>query len=294
MTQLNIAHEELHELIAQMEQSLYNHQQWFNALIRTLICHLPADQHDLGLKAHKACRFGQWYYMQSPKNLHTHPGFIAIGKEHQRMHQLAATLLRENEKNAVTPLDYDNFANVLERMRLETFTLKREFEDLLYNNDPLTLTISRVNMLPILRDQHEFVKREQQKCCLIMIDLDNFKLINDKYGHAAGDKVLAASAQYIKNHLRSYEKIFRYGGEEFIICMQNTELAEGYNIVERLRTGLAAMPIDIGLKKPIQITASFGLTLLDPTIPVEQSIDRADIAMYRAKSAGRNCAVTWE
>ncbi|MBY0544622.1 MAG: diguanylate cyclase [Gammaproteobacteria bacterium] len=294
MSLLNLAHEELHGLVAQLEQSLYNHQQWHNALIRTLICRLPADQHDINAKAHRSCRFGQWYYQLAPNSLQTHPGFIALGKEHQHMHKLAAKLLVMNETSTISPHDYDNFANVLERMRLETFTLKRELEDLLYNSDPLTRTINRVNMLPILREQHTLVTRNAQTCCIVMMDLDHFKKFNDDYGHLVGDKVLAAFAQYIIEHLRPYDKVFRYGGEEFLICMQHTELSNAFDIVERLRTGLEKNQIKQENGKTLSITASFGLTQLDPTVPVEQSIDRADKAMYLAKNEGRNRTIIWQ
>ncbi len=294
MSLLNLPYDEIRGLIGPLDQALYNHQQWSNSLVRTLICRLPADQHDLSAKSYKECRFGQWYYNHAPQNLHTHQGFIAIGKEHQHMHQLATELLIANTKTTISPYDYDNFASVLERMRLEIFTMKRELEDLLYNCDPLTRAINRVNMLPILREQQDSVKRDSQACCIAMMDLDHFKKINDEYGHAAGDKVLTGSVQYIIENLRPYEKVFRYGGEEFIICMQRTELTTGHEIVERLRKGLAKIKIDIGNGKHIQTTASFGVTLLDPNIPVEQSIDRADKAMYFAKTAGRNKTITWE
>lgn len=294
MSLLNTKHEELRGLLAPLEQSLYNHQQWFYSLIRTLICRLPADKHDISPRAHKECRFGQWYYNQASENLHSHPGFIAIGKEHQHMHQIAAQLLATNTIATIQPHDYDNFANVLERLRLEIFALKRELEDLLYNCDPLTNAINRVNMLPILREQQELAKRDVQSCCIAMMDLDHFKKVNDSYGHAAGDKVLAASVHYIIENIRPYDKVFRYGGEEFLICMQHTELLAGLDIIERLRNELSKTAINIENETMLYITASFGVTLLDPTVPVEQSIDRADKAMYLAKVNGRNRALIWE
>jgi diguanylate cyclase (GGDEF)-like protein len=127
-----------------------------------------------------------------------------------------------------------------------------------------------------------------------MMDLDNFKAVNDRYGHPAGDQVLAASVQYLIKHLRPYDKVFRYGGEEFLLCMPYTELMPCHDRVKELNEGLAALEIEIGEKEPVHIFASFGITLLDPDIPVEKSIDRADKALYAAKAAGRNCVRIWD
>ncbi|MBZ5700236.1 MAG: diguanylate cyclase [Acidobacteriia bacterium] len=294
MSQLNATRGELQEIISQLQQAIYNHQQWHDALVRTLVCRLPGDRHDMSPKAHRECRFGQWYYTQASEKLQRHSGFVAIGEAHLSMHQLAARLLVAASSETPLPAhDYDSFANALERMRLEIFALEREVESSLYNRDALTGALNRVGVLETLREQQEMVKRQVQTCCIAMMDLDNFKNVNDLYGHRIGDQVLTVATRYVMEHLRPYDKVFRYGGEEFVLCLQHIELTPAYDIVERVRKGLAATPIDIGLKEPIHFTASFGVVLLDPELPVEQSIDRADKAMYAAKCTGRNCVRMW-
>lgn len=290
----NISHDELLKIIVQLEQSLYHHQQWYNLLIRTLICKLSIDKHDIDPEAYKECRFGQWYYGEAPPSLRDHPGFIALGLEHHRMHQLAASLLNSMHlEKTILPYEYDHFANALERVRLEIHTLKRELETLLYNRDPLTGAINRLNMLPILREEQAMAQREVYSCVLAMVDIDLFKQINDTYGHHTGDKSLIFVAQYLINNLRPYDKIFRYGGEEFLLCLQNIELMESFNLLERVRTGLAESNPDLGLEKPLRITISCGIASLDPYSPIEQSIARADKAMYVAKTQGRNRTQVW-
>ncbi|ARU32184.1 GGDEF domain-containing protein [Sulfuriferula sp. AH1] len=211
------------------------------------------------------------------------------------MHRLAAKLLQTVASGSmILPLDYDSFVNALERLRLQLFTLKRELEDLLYNLDPLTGANNRIGMLTKLREQQDLVRRHVQSSCIAMMDIDHFKAINDTYGHSIGDTVLAASARNVMEHLRPYDKLFRYGGEEFLLCMQNADVDLGYEVVERVRQGLAANHIDYGGKKPLQITMSFGIALLDAEVTVEQSIEHADKAMYAAKLAGRNCTRIWD
>ncbi|OIR03307.1 diguanylate cyclase YdeH [mine drainage metagenome] len=290
-----VTRDELQSIIAQLKESLYNHQQWHGTLIRTLVCKLPGDKHDTNDTAHMECRFGQWYYSNAPEKLRKHPGFIALGDEHQRLHHMARLLLiAADAGNPIATLDFDNFANALERLRLEIFALERELENSLFNHDSLTGAITRFGILPTLREQQELVRRHAQLCYIAMMDLDNFKAVNDLHGHAAGDTVLAASVRYLIKHLRPYDKVFRYGGEEFLLCMPYTELTSGHGRVRELNEGLAAMEIDIGKEEPIRITASFGLALLDPDVPVEKSIDRADKALFAAKSAGRNCVLIWD
>ena len=294
MALTNITREELQNILTHLEQATYNHTQWHNTLIRTFACRLPSDKHNISQKAHKECLFGQWYYNDSPKKLQNHPGFSAIGESHRHMHQLAAQLLLTLDAGRpIETHDYDNFSNAMDRLRLELASLKHEVEISLYTHDPLTGAVNRADMLPMLREIHEMVKRQSQMCSLAMMDLDFFKQINDEFGHPAGDKVLIALVHFISEHLRPYDKIFRYGGEEFLICMQHTDMVSCFERVEALREGIAEMSFDIGRRDPIHITVSFGIALIDPLLSIEQCIDRTDKALYAAKAAGRNCTKTW-
>jgi diguanylate cyclase (GGDEF)-like protein len=291
----NMSDDEMRAAARELEQALYNHEQWAETIYSTLICRLAPDQRDIGEDAHRLCRFGQWLYKSGIDGLERHPGFAEIGLEHERMHQGAARLLRTTMDGApITINEYERFVTAMKRMRLELATLRHELEDALYNLDPLTGTPSRIGMLTKLREQHALVARRMQACTIAMMDLDKFKAINDKFGHLVGDRVLIAIARYVMAHLRPYDKVFRYGGEEFLVFLPDADLQTGRDIIERLRTELASLPHETKDKEPFHVTVSFGLTLLDPDIPVEQSIDRADKALYVAKTTGRNHTVAWD
>jgi diguanylate cyclase len=291
----NIDRNELQLILTQLDQALYNHQQWHNDLIRTLACRLPYDKHDILPEAYKECRFGQWYYNNTSKHLLEYQGFTAIGEAHKYMHLMASQVLTKlSTSNSVIPLDYDNFANSLEKLRLEIYAFKSELETLLYNRDPLTMTINRVSMLPVLRELQDMIRRQYQSCCIAMMDLDSFKKVNDQYGHLIGDKVLATVAHFLIEHLRPYDKIFRYGGEEFLLCIQQVDVSQANKMLDRLREEIAKLPINVGLDAPLYITVSFGITELDPNATVERSIDRADKALYLAKTSGRNRTQIWK
>jgi diguanylate cyclase (GGDEF)-like protein len=295
VSNLNLNREELQNVLTHLEQALFNHIQWHKRIVRDLVCHLPVNKHDIAPKAHQECLFGQWYYQDSPKKLQKYPGFVAIGEAHEHMHQLVASLLTAmSTRGVVESQEYDIFANAIERLQLEIASLKRELELSLHSRDPLTEATSRVDMLPMLRETHALVKRGSQVSCIAMMDLDLFKKINDKFGHSAGDNVLITIVHFVTKNLRVYDKLFRYGGEEFLICMQHIGLEECYKRIEQLREEISKLAIDMDHKKPVYVTASFGLTLLDPNASIEECIDRADKAMYAAKSSGRNCTKVWE
>ncbi len=292
---LNINQEELQIILGQLDQAIRNHHTWFEGITRTLICGLPYDQRDIRKDAHRECQFGQWYYNFATESLRTHPGFIAIEQEHAHMHQLASQLLLYGANNpSIDAFIYDQFENSVERLRLQITSLQRELQDSLFNLDPLTGANNRIGMLTRLREQHELVKRKAQNCSIAMMDLDHFKTVNDDYGHVVGDLVLKSVVQYMLKNIRTYDTVYRYGGEEFLLCMPQTNIKETTDLIDRLREGIENLCINTDIKPKPQITASFGITLLDPDVFVEESINRADQALYNAKEQGRNRLEIWK
>ena len=154
--------------------------------------------------------------------------------------------------------------------------------------DELTGVANRRHIFELLKQECERAKRYQLPLCVVAIDLDHFKRINDQYGHAVGDSVLREFASASKQILRQTDHIGRIGGEEFLICLPHTELNEAQRIIQRLQDAMQILP---RTASPEELTVSFsaGLTVL---LTSDQNADsllaRADEAMYRAKQAGRN------
>ena len=133
----------------------------------------------------------------------------------------------------------------------------------------------------------EDYERAQTPATLIVIDLDFFKMVNDKFGHNVGDKVLIDLAELLARRVRKTDRAFRFGGEEFVVLARNTSLADALVIAEHLR-----LQIEAELKDPDgAITASFGCAQLLPNESPEEWFVRADKAIYQAKQQGRNCVV---
>ena len=123
--------------------------------------------------------------------------------------------------------------------------------------------------------------------CVVMIDLDHFKQVNDTYGHLVGDEILKGVIKRIKSRMRSQDLIGRYGGEEFLLIFPDTEKETVIEIVERIRQHIAASPFHVN-DISITVTISGGITLIQKDDTMDSLIERADNLMYKAKNNGRN------
>ena len=295
MAVFHMSDEEIRSALKELDLATYNHLQWAEALNNTLICRTPPDPRDLSSDAHHNCQFGQWYDKAGYGELNHVVGFEGMGVEHERMHGSATTLLRSLADGApILPADYQRFVAALKQLQLQISIVHRELTDALLNLDPLTGIPNRSRMMMKLRELHTFVKDQGRPCVIAMMDLDNFKKTNDRHGHDVGDRVLIAVARYVMEHLRPDDKVFRYGGEEFLLVFPDTGLAEATDTVERLRNDVASLRHRAHGEEIVQVTVSFGVALMDPDAPAQVSVDRADKALYAAKAAGRNRTIAWD
>lgn len=131
-------------------------------------------------------------------------------------------------------------------------------------------------------------KRRRGDLCLLLADVDHFKLFNDYHGHQVGDEMLQRVADTIKRTLRSKDIVCRYGGEEFAILLPRTMLGEALRIAERARAAVQALVSPIA-EAELQVTVSIGVVQVLPTEEIPEFIKRGDEALYAAKLAGRNC-----
>lgn len=154
--------------------------------------------------------------------------------------------------------------------------------------DALTQLGNRRAMDEELRLCVEDYARSQMPASLIVLDLDFFKQVNDEFGHKAGDDVLIELADLLALRVRKTDRVFRFGGEEFVVLARNTSLKDALVIAEQLRTQIAE-----ALKAPNEaaLTASFGCAQLNPREDQQNWFIRADKAVYQAKQQGRNCVV---
>ncbi len=155
----------------------------------------------------------------------------------------------------------------------------------LSQTDCLTNSYNRRYFTQKLEEEIERAKRAGSEFSLIMLDIDRFKSINDRFGHNAGDLVLKSMAEMIKNRIRKIDTLARWGGEEFVILLPETTVENAACLAEELRESLSRMDIPgVG-----SVTASFGVAGYRPGDTMDALTQRADDLMYEAKAAGRNC-----
>lgn len=153
------------------------------------------------------------------------------------------------------------------------------------NHDALTGLYNRQKFNDIFTKEIRRSRRYGNFLSVILFDIDNFKVINDTYGHDAGDDVLKKIAEIISINLRQTDSLVRWGGEEFIVLLPETDLETASNVAQKLLESLAVLTFDFMQKN---ITASFGVATLNETDTEVSLINRADEALYEAKRNGKN------
>jgi diguanylate cyclase (GGDEF)-like protein len=156
------------------------------------------------------------------------------------------------------------------------------------SHDFLTGLLNRRELFNRLSIETSRVRRTNEALSLIMIDIDHFKNINDRHGHISGDMVLKEVAHRLREGIRDYDLICRFGGEEFLVMAPQTDLHHANELAERLRKVISERPFRIEDASPVTITISAGVTRLLEGESVETMISRADMALYHAKGLGRN------
>jgi diguanylate cyclase len=171
-------------------------------------------------------------------------------------------------------------------LRLKLFEKSIAFEKAA-SHDELTGLYNRSIVLPAISEKIALCKRKSIISSVAMMDIDDFKIINDTYGHTAGDQVLTRLGRYLSAKVRDSEIVARYGGEEFIVLLPFTSNQEAMDTIERIRKGVEGM-IWEGRLSGCQITLSCGIAEVYSYDTVDSVIKRADKALYRAKSSGKN------
>lgn len=155
------------------------------------------------------------------------------------------------------------------------------------NTDVLTGVNSRRRFLELLDKEIKRTNRTDQPFCLMIMDIDFFKTVNDRFGHAVGDQVLSHFADLLLSNIREIDEAGRLGGEEFGVILPGTSINSAFNIAQRLCSTVENQEIFTSAKK-INITVSIGVSELKIGETGDQLIIRADTAMYAAKQNGRN------
>ena len=170
--------------------------------------------------------------------------------------------------------------------RVASLTLEHELE-LLAHTDFLTGLYNRHRMQDLLEQQTAMFLRNRSKFTLVIVDIDHFKKINDTYGHFCGDFVLSEAASFMKKNLRKGDVLARWGGEEFLILLPDTDINGARIMAENIRKAIANKQFHLA-GESFSVTMTFGLAQHEIDRSIEDSLKQADNALYKGKKAGRN------
>ncbi len=210
-----------------------------------------------------------------------------IDKIFESMQQSITIVPYDIEKKYVCLYIYDNTKLCETNYKLEK--LNDELKDL-SNRDPMTHLYNRRYFSEISDKILSLSMRNGTDLSIIILDIDKFKNINDTYGHAVGDKVIISLANNLEKNIRESDVVARFGGEEFVILLNNTNLENSVLIAEKIRKKIEDIEIIDG-DNILKFTASFGVAKYEDTLDsekIEHTLKRADNALYIAKENGRN------
>ena len=155
------------------------------------------------------------------------------------------------------------------------------------STDSLTQIANRRGLQQAFEVEREKLDREGGELALGLLDIDNFKRLNDSLGHAAGDQALKALADHVKDSLRPVDLVARYGGEEFVVVLPGTPVEEAQQVLTRLQRTLS-QSLFMHESEQVFVTFSAGVTAYRAGERIEQALERADEALYEAKRGGKN------
>jgi len=187
--------------------------------------------------------------------------------------------------------------HVLKTHSLAKIHLEKQREEMiaqlqtLSDTDFLTGVLNRRAFFAQGEQQFGIAQRYRRQLTLILMDVDHFKSVNDRYGHHAGDQVLRVVADLCRRHHRKVDLLARYGGEEFVLMLPEIDMSQGFAVAEKLRCAIDACPIQLDGGATVKVTASFGVVTFESDADLEGLIRRADQALYKAKHSGRNVVV---
>lgn len=183
----------------------------------------------------------------------------------------------------------------LDKAQLKINTLTEELQEArsAFTTDPLTKVGNRQGFSEDIESVIEAGMSKKLSLVLMMIDVDNFKFLNDEYGYIAGDKVLYFIAQTIKGMIRTGDKVYRYGGEEFAVLLNRCDVTQGQAIGDKIRSKIEQSHL-LYTGKNVHVTISVGVTIHQQGDTLETLVGRADKALYCAKKSNKNCTVLFD
>lgn len=277
---INVTSEELERILKTIEEALALHEKWRDRLHRTFSCKLPPDPADMAEDAHQKCAFGHWFYSAGNSNLRNLPVFKKIGEMHKEMHGAASEVCKHLVATGmVTTRNYDGLIGQIAAFRGELIGMQHKVSYTLRNIDSLTGAYQNSRLLPDLKAEQEKLKQGGKLYSLLLMDID-LKTINQNRGRNAGDKILQTAILSIRETLGDGDKIYRYGGAEFVICLPDKSVNDAEIVREKLMQKIGEALGEVAGENPDALNIHYGIVELDHDAYLEELLDRSARSTY--------------
>ncbi|RPH26889.1 diguanylate cyclase [Buttiauxella warmboldiae] len=273
------------DMSVERERQLGALKDWENQFIYNVATELPFEERVLLSDS----EFGLWFSHKG-QHIFRQPDLIhKIDSLIQKIDRLIATEFANDSADMLSRI------HLLRLLRQDVeqvnMILSSIFEEIVKSEngkDPLTRLLTRRFIPTIMRREIALSIGSGKSFTIALLDIDYFKQINDSYGHSVGDNTLKSIAVWLHEHVRSSDYVFRYGGEEFMLLLVETPLAQAQTLMERLRNDIASQVIEVDVNTSFNITISAGLAEFDNHPDYQWLINKADKMLYQAKNNGRN------
>lgn len=281
---------EISDFITELDAAIEAHMDWTHRILRCAVLRTSPGEDVLAPAAHCLCRFGRWFsanlaQFEKLDKANAHHLHLV----HQSMHDATRAIC--SDLLAGLPGQDQDLA-LFEKTQSELIQLlagfKTRFVADLLQHDALTGLPLRHGIEAQFLDIQKHCRRTHNLLYLVMIDVDHFKGVNDRYGHPVGDLALRHLADTLKHNLRPSEPLYRFGGEEFLLLLQCRTPEAAAAAARRLLYAVRHTPLALPSGEPLPLTVTLGLAQVADDEPLSSAVERADRALYAGKNAGRD------
>ena len=291
---LHLSLEDTEIAFESLNVAIAKHAEWLTNWNRALLCGIEFDKRPTTKDNQCHCGLGRWLVDNKKLYENNDSDFEKVCELHNEMHKKICQLLAESEHiDQITHKAYDSFVRTEKAFSESIIKLRDEIFEQLFSYDYLTKVMTRQSIYSAIVQEHARVVRKNDNGCIAFVDLDHFKSINDTHGHIIGDQVLVYVADFFNQHLRPYDSIGRFGGEEFLILLPHTSPKVAKEIMERLRLELSQKAKENKSKYHLP-TVSIGIAPILSSASVSEILEHADNALYESKNQGRNRVKVWD
>jgi diguanylate cyclase (GGDEF)-like protein len=278
--------------VSELDEAEQCHMAWTRTVLRCAVLRAAPGSEVLADDAHHACRFDHWL-QRHRERLEQLDAAVArrLGEHHEQMHDAARRICRRILAGRAGDVgELDDFERAQAGVVADLALLKTAHLARSARLDALTGLPLRHGLEEEFQRCRAQALRHGERLVALLLDLDEFKRVNDAHGHAAGDLVLQHVATLLRGHCRAGEPVFRLGGEEFLALLQAADHEAARRAAERILQALRDNPLRLADGHTLAVRASAGMAEVGSREPMAAAVGRADEALYAAKAAGRD---TW-